>query len=193
MRPIAKRIDELKEKLLNEELLNNRGLGNEVGFHIFDYSPSDELIVRDALPLIKKHIENQNPEITIQTFDLYDVVLAFFEQKGYMQKNFEMEEKKGTEYLFDKMKKALRSATNQDWIIKYIQENWDQQSIIFITGVGKVFPILRSHVILNNLQTVVETKPLILFYPGIYENGQLRLFGEFLDDHYYRAFRIVEF
>ena len=90
------------------------------------------------------------------------------------------------------MRKALKIATNNDRIIQYIQENLDDEAIVFITGVGKAFPILRSHSILNNLQTVVETKPLILFYPGSYEKGTLKLFNQFTDDNYYRAFNIIE-
>ncbi|MFL2095165.1 DUF1788 domain-containing protein [Marinilactibacillus psychrotolerans] len=192
MRAISERLEELKSALQREELLSNKGLGNEVGFFVFDYLPIDELIVRENIPLIRNYIEKSNPSISIQIFDLYDIIIEFFESKNYMQKNYQIEETKGTEFLFQKMQQALRIATNQDWIAKYISEHWDQESMIFLTGVGKAYPLVRSHVLLNNLQMIVETKPLILFYPGTYEDGQLHLFSEFLDDHYYRAFRIIE-
>jgi len=192
MRLISKRIDELKEKLLDSKILSNRGLGNEVGFYIFDYEPEDELIVREELPLIKKYVEKQNKDVNIQIFDLFDIIVEFFEQRGYMEKNFKMEKRKDSAFLYDKMQKALRLATNDDRIIKHITENMDEEAMIFITGVGKAYPIVRSHTILNNLQTVVEKKPLILFYPGTYENRSLRLFSRFLDDNYYRAFKIIE-
>ncbi|WP_028274969.1 DUF1788 domain-containing protein [Atopococcus tabaci] len=192
MRNIADRLEELQDKLLDEKLLQNKGLGNEVGFYIFDYDPKEELVVREAIPRIKRYIEKENPETRIQIFDLYDIVLEFFEQKGFMNKNFEMEEKKGSEELFEIMKKTLRIATNQDRIIRYIEEKWDGESMVFLTGVGKAFPIVRSHTVLNNLQTIVEDKPLILFYPGQYEHGSLKLFSKFTDDNYYRAFKITE-
>ncbi|WP_027109248.1 DUF1788 domain-containing protein [Lacticigenium naphthae] len=192
MRPIAVRVDELKEKLSDPKILTNKGLGNEVGFYIFDYEPEDELIVRDALPYIKKHIQKENPDISIQEFDLFDIALEFFEQRGYMDKNFKMEEKKGSEFLYDKMKKALKLATNNDWIVEYISEHKQEGSMIFITGIGKVYPIVRSHTVLNNLQAVVENTPLIMFYPGHYENGSLKLFSRFMDDNYYRAFKLIE-
>ncbi|MCI3028213.1 DUF1788 domain-containing protein [Desemzia sp. C1] len=192
MRPINVRLDELKDKLVDPKLLSNKGLGNEVGFYVFDYEPEQELVVREAIPDIKKYIERENSEAKIQVFDLYDIVLEFFEQKGYMEKNFKMEDKKGSEFLFDKMKKAMRIATERDWIVQYITEHLDEEAMIFITGVGKAFPLIRSHTVLNNLQTVVEKKPLILFYPGKYEDGSLKLFSRFLDDHYYRAFKLVE-
>lgn len=192
MRPIHVRIDELKEKLLDPKILTNQGLGNEVGFYIFDYKPEDELIVRNSLPSVKRYVERESPEVKIQVFDLYDIVIEFFENKGYMDKNFKLEEKRGTYPLFDTMQKALRLATNHDFIVQYIRDNMDEDAMIFLTGVGKVFPIVRSHSVLNNLQTVVEKKPLILFYPGNYENGQLKLFTLFKDDNYYRAFKIIE-
>lgn len=192
MRPINVRLDELKDKLVDPKLLSNKGLGNEVGFYVFDYEPEQELVVREAIPDIKKYIERENSEAKIQVFDLYDIVLEFFEQKGYMEKNFKMEDKKGSEFLFDKMKKAMRIATERDWIVQYITEHLDEEAMIFITGVGKAFPLIRSHTVLNSLQTVVEKKPLILFYPGKYEDGSLKLFSRFLDDHYYRAFKLVE-
>lgn len=192
MRPITVRLEELNEKLSDPKILSNKGLGNEVGFYIFDYEPEDELVVRDAIPYIKKQIQKENPYTKIQEFDLFDIVLAFFEERGYMDKNFKMEEKKGSEFLYDKMKKALKLATDNDWIVKYIQEHMDEDAMIFITGVGKAYPIIRSHTVLNNLQTVVEKKPLIMFYPGRYENGGLRLFSRFMDDNYYRAFKLIE-
>lgn len=192
MRPINVRLNELREKLSDPKILLNKGLGNEVGFYIFDYEPEHELLVRESVPMIKEFIEKEHPDIKIQIFDLYDIVLDFFEQRGYMEKNFKMEQRKDSVFLYDKMRKALKLATDNDWVVRYIQEHMDEEAMIFLTGVGKAYPIIRSHTVLNNLQTVVEKKPLILFYPGTYENGSLRLFSRFLDDHYYRAFKIIE-
>ena len=192
MRPINVRLNELREKLSDPKILLNKGLGNEVGFYIFDYEPEHELLVRESVPMIKEFIEKEHPDMKVQIFDLYDIVLDFFEQRGYMEKNFKMEQRKDSVFLYDKMRKALKLATDNDWVVEYIQEHMDEEAMIFLTGVGKAYPIIRSHTVLNNLQTVVEKKPLILFYPGTYENGSLRLFSRFLDDHYYRAFKIIE-
>lgn len=192
MREIAIRLDELKDKMNDAKFLTNKGLGNEVGFYIFDYDPKDELRVREYLPQLKNFLEKENRGFKIQVFDLYDIIIEFFEQRGYLEKNFIMEEKKGSDDLFDKMRKALKVATNNDWIIRYIEDHLEKDAVVFIIGVGKAYPIIRSHVILNNLQTIIEDKPLVLFYPGSYENGKLQLFDKFTDDHYYRAFKITE-
>jgi hypothetical protein len=67
--------------------------------------------------------------------------------------------------------------------------------VLFLTGVGEVFPFIRSHNVLNNLQSTAKEKPTVLFFPGTYthslESGaSLDLFGRLHDDKYYRAFNI---
>jgi len=51
---------------------------------------------------------------------------------------------------------------------------------------------VRSHNILNNLQEVIDKKPVIMFFPGKYDGQSLQLFNKFKDDNYYRAFRLVD-
>jgi hypothetical protein len=71
----------------------------------------------------------------------------------------------------------------------------DGQSIALITGVGKAFPVIRSHTILNNLQSIFRKNPVVMMYPGRYEIKEkmtLKLFEKLDDDNYYRAFPLVE-
>ena len=67
--------------------------------------------------------------------------------------------------------------------------------VMFLSGVGEVFPYIRSHNVLNNLQSTAKDKPTVMFFPGAYthslESGaSLDLFGRLHDDKYYRAFNI---
>ena len=69
--------------------------------------------------------------------------------------------------------------------------------IVFLTGIGEVFPYIRSHNVLNNLQSVVSGKPMLMFFPGRYEQSEtlgsaLVLFSRLKDDQYYRAKNILE-
>uniref|UniRef100_UPI00257B6487 DUF1788 domain-containing protein n=1 Tax=Tepidanaerobacter sp. EBM-49 TaxID=1918504 RepID=UPI00257B6487 len=128
----------------------------------------------------------------IKEFDLYEIMLEILDSKGYLEKNFEMERKKGSEYVFNAAKKALRLTTADDLIIKYIKDRVEEGDIIFLTGVGKAWPIIRSHTILNNLHPVVDEVPLVMFFPGTYDGGSLVLLDEIKDDNYYRAFRFIE-
>jgi hypothetical protein len=67
--------------------------------------------------------------------------------------------------------------------------------VLFLTGVGEVYPFIRSHTVLNNLQRVAKDRPTVLFFPGEYsyspeEGASLDLFGRLRGDRYYRAFNI---
>jgi hypothetical protein len=67
--------------------------------------------------------------------------------------------------------------------------------VLFLSGVGEVFPYIRSHNVLNNLQSTAKEKPTVLFFPGSYtftqiSGSSLDLFGRLRDDRYYRAFNI---
>ncbi|MGR5940587.1 DUF1788 domain-containing protein [Bacillus pacificus] len=73
-----------------------------------------------------------------------------------------------------------------------IKEQLGNHNVVLITGVGKVYPFVRSHTILNNLQEVIDKIPVIMFFPGRYDGQSLQLFGKFKDDNYYRAFPLVD-
>lgn len=192
MKTTQERLEVLQERLLEPDFLEKKGLGNEMSFYIFDYKPSDELLVRKEMPKMLEYIEKNRPHIQFQVFDLYEIILSFFEKRGYMDKNFKAEMKIGSEKVIRKMQDGLKIATDRDEIIQYIRENLDTEAIIVLTGIGKSFPILRSHIILNSLQSLIQKQSLLMFYPGKFENNTLKLFDIYHDDNYYRAFRIVE-
>ena len=64
---------------------------------------------------------------------------------------------------------------------------------VFISGVGNVYPFVRSHGILNNIDELTGECNLILFFPGEYNNLQLKLFGSISDENYYRGHNLNEF
>lgn len=191
MKNIYERLDEILVKISDPHFRENKGLGNEVGFYIFDYSPKDEMIVRERIPSIKSMTELQH-NISIVEIDLYDAITEILEGKGYLKRNFEMEEKKGSEFVMNATKKALRLTLTGDLLVEYIVARTEEADIIFLTGVGKAWPIVRSHTILNNLHKEIEQIPLVMFFPGSYDGGTLMLFEELMDDNYYRAFPLVD-
>ena len=191
MKQIIERLNDLQGIILEPDFTSKKGLGGEIGFYIFDYDAVDELIVRQAIPDLIQYSQKRNEALRFQVFDLYDMMIRFFEKRGYIEKNIKMEQQKSSEELFSVMRKALKIATNRDVFVQTIREELEPGAIVFITGIGKIYPILRSHILLNNLQIVVEDQPLILFFPGTYADNKMQLFGEFKDDHYYRAFQLV--
>lgn len=190
----------LDEKLLTAEknirqpaFLENRGLGNEVAYYILDYYPSEELDVRQWVNAMIEKYKDGSHGFKIIEFDLYDIIIEIMQSKGYMEKLFDIEKKRGFEKLATAINSSLRVTSGPDnQIIKYIKERLEPGSVLFLTGIGKCYPILRSHNVLNNMHLLIDEVPVVMFYPGKYSGLDLSLFGEINDNNYYRAFRLVD-
>mgnify|MGYP004665998105 CR=1 FL=1 len=192
MKTIEERLDILEEKMRAESFRTNKGLGNEVGYYVFDYESNQELIVRKRI----QDLQNTNTELKfgyeLKVFDLYELILQLLAEEGSLDELVELEEEEGTEYVFDAITETLKFDEKDSLIVNYIKDNTPQDAVVFLTGVGKCFPILRSHKILNNLHQVMDHCPVILFFPGVYTGNTLNVFGKLKDDNYYRAFPLVE-
>jgi len=192
MLTLEERLNEAEALIRKPSFRENKGLGNEVGYYIFDYPAEQELFVRERIEYIRKKNEQSGDEYQIVVFDLYDIILEILQQKGYMEKCYEFEQKKS----FDRITKAvgnmLRITAKDSLIVNYIKDRTPEKAIVFLVGVGKCYPILRSHTVLNNLHQVIDNVPVIMFYPGKYDGQTLMLFSEIKDDNYYRAFKLVE-
>jgi len=192
MMSLNKRLDLIEPKILEPGFRTGRGTANEVNFWIFDYDPDDEMAVRAHIEFLANRINGKHDEIRIVCYDLFTLMLDILRSKNYLEKVKQMEESKGSESIINPIKRTLRLTEDDDMIISKIVENLvPEKDIIFLTGVGKAWPIIRSHTILNNLHSKVDKNPLIMFFPGNYTN-ELRLFGEITDDNYYRAFKLIE-
>ena len=191
MRTIHERLDELEAKMRDEGFRTNTGLGNEVGYYVFDYDPQQELIVRDRIHELENSntVERFGYELVI--YDLYELILQLLKEEDVYDDLLTAEEEEGTEYAFDAIADVLRFNDEDSLIIQHIMDNTPEESVVLLTGVGKCFPILRSHKILNNLHQVMDHCPVIMFYPGRYTGNTLNIFGKVKDDNYYRAFPIV--
>ena len=113
-------------------------------------------------------------------------------QKGYLEKCYQFEKTKGFERVSKSISNMLKITSSDGLIVNYIKDHITEKSVVFITGIGKCYPILRSHTVLNNLHQVIDQVPVVLFYPGKYDGQELVLFGEIKDDNYYRAFKLVD-
>ena len=192
-------MENMDERLLKAESIlkkpsfrQNKGLGNEVGYYIFAYPAEEELSVREWVDHIYKKYESGSEGFRVIVFDLYDIVIDILRDKGYIEKCCEFEQKKGFERITKAVGNTLRITCSDSLIINYIKERTEDNSVLFLTGIGKCYPMLRSHTVLNNLHQVIDNVPVVLFYPGKYDGQELILFGEIKDDNYYRAFKLVD-
>ena len=192
MADIETRLSRLEMEIKNPRFMENRGVGNEVRYYVFDYPAEQELIIRAWVRDIVRKNKNNYTTSSIVVFDLYEMIISFLKEKGFMEKCYEFEKNGGLTFLAKTIGDAMRFSTDDSIIIRRIQNDTPDNAIVFLTGVGKCFPILRSHKVLNNLHQVMDKVPVIMFYPGKYDGQELVLFSEVKDDNYYRAFKLID-
>ena len=184
---IQQRLNALLPALQSPRSLG-QGIGNEIGFYIFDYDPEYEPLVQQHIPKLRAKLESPTSSLKVVEINLYNAVLSILEERRVLQKAFKLEGSKGNAALEKSIKPMVRPEKIVDYIQQRIQGN---EQLIFLTGVGACYPLLRSHTVLNNLHPVLDRTPLVMFFPGSYDGHELRLFNTLKDDNYYRAFPLV--
>jgi hypothetical protein len=182
---IMQRLDRIKERVVDPTFLRNQGLGNEVGIHIFTYSPRDELIVRHYLSLLKN---NESSVYRIIECDLYGIFLHILEGLGVLKNAADIEKKRGKDYLLSQ----LHGIATPEAFMEHIRYSPHQfGDVLVISGVGKAYPFMRTHRVLNIMQQDFVDIPVIVLYPGDFTGKSFSLFNEFEDGNYYRAFNLL--
>jgi len=186
MTNIKEKLDKIKERISAPNFLANKGLANEVGIHVFSYAPQDELIVREY---IERVVATPPENCRIIELDMYKILLKILEEKRMLDKIPSWEEEKGKNKVFHRIQKV---ADRDDFLTKMRYKPHKRGDVLFLTGVGKVYPFMRTHIMLNSMQKSFEDIPIVIFYPGEHNDGQcLSLFGKFHDANYYRMFNLL--
>jgi hypothetical protein len=189
------RAEHLYRVIVSERFLTKQGLGNEVPFFICPYPASDGFsMMEDRVDLIDRA---GHAGVTVLDLSLYDMSLGILEERGILDEVLALEPDTGKAELRELLQGVLDV---HEHLIPKIAEaiERDPHDLIFLSGVGEVYPYIRSHNVLNNLQSTAKDKPTILFFPGSYTHssatgGSLDLFGQLHDDKYYRAFNILNY
>ena len=188
---LTERFNELEDRMVSVQSLTKYGTANDMKFYIFDYNPQDELVIRKE---VQKLIEINHDIIE---FDLFEMMLKIIDEQGYMNDVIQAESDYDKQHLLSEIFQPILSVEEDDneFLNEFKNVADDGTKIILITGVGKSYPIIRSHTILNNLQSIFKRNPVVMMYPGRYETKKamtLMLFDRLDDDNYYRAFPLVE-
>lgn len=192
MESLEERLDAAERIIKTESFRQNKGLGNEVGYYVFDYPADKELIVRERIEYMKCKSSKGADGFELVVYDLYDIVIDILEKEGFMEQCFNFEKKKGMGRIIKAVGNLLQVNDETSLIVQHIQEHTPKDAVVFLVGIGKCYPILRSHKVLNNLNQAIDNVPVVLFFPGKYDGQELILFSEIKDDNYYRAFKLVD-
>ncbi|WP_426039696.1 DUF1788 domain-containing protein [Brevundimonas sp. DC300-4] len=189
------RSEHLYNVITSQRFLTKQGLGNEVPFFICPFPAEEGLSIdSDRNDLINRVSHAGNIVLDI---NIYDVALSILSERNIRDTIIEIEPEKEKAEIREILQSVLdTSATLIPWISDLI--NSTPHDVIFLSGVGEVYPYIRSHNVLNNLQRAAKDRPTILFFPGSYTHAlatgaSLDLFGRLHDDKYYRAFNILNY
>ncbi len=178
--------DKLFNNLKKESFLSMSALGGEIPFYIVPYNPQQENDIVQKTKQLRDRLSREG--ISVFEINLFDLSLEMLEERGVLEKVVAKESELSKEKLFKTLQGVLDSETKLiPRIGALCKENPSQ--MVFLTGIGQVFPYIRSHTILNNLQNSIKDRPTVMFFPGTY-GKDLSLFGRLKDDNYYRAFNL---
>ena len=180
--------------LSGERFLRMEGLSNEVPFFIYPYEPEHALSIAKAKKRIKNRLASRGVEV--REINLYDLSVEILKGRGDWEEILEVESGLDKTEFTEMLQSMLNPQQHLAPAIRELLSD-GEFNVVFLTGIGEVFPYIRSHNVLNNLQSIVVGKPMLMFFPGHYEQSDtlgssLVLFGRLKDDQYYRAKNILE-
>jgi len=184
--------DHLLAVLSGKRFLQKEGLGNEVPFFICPYDATISVEVARRQKQLINRLEQSG--IRVLEINLYDLSIEMLKERGIWEQILEIEPSVSKDELKELLQGVLDPETNLVPAMASKLKN-NEFDMLFLTGVGEIFPYIRSHHVLNNLQSTAKEKPTLMFFPGTYthslESGaSLDLFQRLHDDKYYRAFNI---
>jgi hypothetical protein len=186
---LTERLNRILPKLSSDELLSGSGLGNEIGIYIFDYPAEEELRVRQHIQFLVERLPKAKPGLRLKHVNLFDLVIEYLRSRNLLDRAIEMQRTQGDAALFKALKGPLHESRLATVFTEAAQPS--QHDLVLLSGVGSAWPLVRSHALLNNLHPVMGSTPLVLFYPGKYDQLTLQLFGIIPGKNYYRAFKLV--
>jgi hypothetical protein len=184
---LRSRLDQIMPKIESPDFLKNQGLGNEIGFYVFDYPAESELEVREHLTFMTDKMKKRGK--TFADINLFEIVIELLNSRKLTERAFKVQKDRGDDALFN----ALKGPLEQNRVAEFIAQKADLENseFILVHGLGNAWPIIRGHGLLNALHAKVGSVPTVLFYPGEYDGLTLKPFGEIDSNNYYRAFKLV--
>ncbi len=190
--PIADRFEHLLAVISSKKFLNMEGIVGEVPFFICPFRVDETIEMEKLRSQLIKTLDKKG--VKVLEINLYDLALELLKRRGIFERILQTEPTISKQELKELLQGVLDPERHMVPAIaeKMAETDFD---VLFISGVGEVFPYIRSHSILNNLQSKAKDRPTVMFFPGSYtsnshKGASLNLFGRLKSDKYYRAFNI---
>lgn len=176
-----------------------KGQANEMPIFIQAYEPWLERAVRHMISSLAARLRNNG--VGVRTIDLFDLVLQELEEHRILDPLVNGEPTFGKAAVLETLQNYSDPKTHLvPRLMKAIDT--DVIQLTLITGSGRLFPFLRTHTILEALQPAMVHHPVVIFFPGEYDQdsvggSHLRLFGSMsspkINNPYYRATNLDQY
>ncbi|MDA3873525.1 MAG: DUF1788 domain-containing protein [Kiritimatiellae bacterium] len=193
--PLTDRFQYLLDVLSSDRFLHMKGIANEVPFFICPYLAKEAVEMDRIRRQLISQLEMKG--LNILNIDLYDLSVSLLQERGLWDRILDTEPETAKPQFLELLQGILDPEAH---LIPAMAKEMESQpfDMLFISSVGEVFPFIRSHNLLNNLQSRAKEKPTLLFFPGSYtqsleKGSSLDLFGRLHDDNYYRATKIYHY
>ena len=184
---IPQLFDKLFKTLSGSRFINREGLGGNKPIFIQPYEIAQQVVVDEQIQSLTKRLDAAG--VPVLSIDLFELSLEVLSAKGTLFKVLEIEQNLPKR----EFKRNLQGSLSvKDTIMPYIQNKMatSEHRMVFIHGIDKVYQQLSMVPVLVNIQSLLNNEPFIFFYPGLYDNYSLNLFGCINEDNEYRAFNL---
>lgn len=207
--PLAVRFEHLLNVISGQRFLEMKGLNNDLPFYICEFKAAEAIemqrlqrqLVNTLAGLHVDCLEGRG--VKVLEISLYDLTIDLLKAREGSDEGVSLWEQilaGEPEWEKEALLELLQGVLDiKEHLIPAIGERIAQADydVLFLSGIGEVFPYIRSHNVLNNLQSTAKDKPTVMFFPGEYrhsleQGASLELFGLLHDDKYYRAFNLFE-
>jgi len=186
---LQQRLNKIPDIILSDDFLNKKGLGGDLCFWIFDYAPEYELQVREYIAFLNDLLAKKHSHLQVANINLLENLVDYLKERKLLDRAFQLQKSKGDVALMNALEGPLHMDKFVPFLLKH--NNIQDQDLVWFSGVGSVWPLLRAHNLLNSLHADLGHVPLVLFYPGEYTGKDLSLFNRIPSNNYYRAFKLV--
>lgn len=190
MSNFQEKLNQVIPKITSSDFLQSNGLGNDIGFWIFDYPiEQDDEVMAFLLETIIPTVERPPYQLKVKHINLFEFLIDLLKERNLLDKVISMQKTGGDAKTLDAIKPVLKEDKLAEKLATLIDHT--ATDLVILSGVASAYPMLRTHTLLSALHPYMQDTPLLMFYPGTYDGQSLKLFNTLSDDHYYRAFRLI--
>ena len=139
MADLTARLNEMETAIRKPSFRQSIGRANEVNYWVFDYPPERELEVRECIAYLKNKNQGGTDGFELVVFDLYDIIIDFLEQRGFMDKCYGFERKAGISRIVKAVNNSLKVNDDDSLIVRYIKDHTPENAVVFLVGIGKCY------------------------------------------------------